>query len=217
MKLPLISVIIPVHNQQNYLGRCLRSILDQSLAKSKYEIIVIDDGSTDNSKSIYNIFLDNIILIKQKKNYGLPSALNKGIKCAKGRFLIRLDADDYVHHEYLKILSLFLSLNDDIDAVACDYLLVDSNEKVIEIKNCMDYPIGCGIMFRQSHIVELGMYDEKQLIHEEKDLRTRFMKKYSIKRVELPLYRYRKHENNMTNNKELMRHYEKILLKKKNE
>lgn len=217
MKLPLISVIIPVHNQQNYLGRCLRSILDQSLAKSDYEIIVIDDGSTDNSKSIYNIFLDNIILIKHKKNLGLPSALNKGIKCAKGRFFIRLDADDYVHHEYLKILSLFLSLNDDIDAVACDYQLVDKNEKVIEIKNCMDFPIGCGIMFRQSHIVELGMYDEKQLIHEEKDLRSRFLNKYNIKRVELPLYRYRKHENNMTNNKELMSHYEKILLKKKNE
>lgn len=217
MKLPLISVIIPVHNQQNYLGRCLRSILDQSLAKSDYEIILIDDGSTDNSKSIYNVFLDNIILIKHKKNLGLPSALNKGIKCAKGRFFIRLDADDYVHHEYLKILSLFLSLNDNIDAVACDYQLVDKNEKVIEIKNCMDFPIGCGIMFRQSHIVELGMYDEKQLIHEEKDLRSRFLNKYNIKRVELPLYRYRKHENNMTNNKELMRHYEKILLKKKNE
>jgi glycosyltransferase involved in cell wall biosynthesis len=217
MKLPLISVIIPVHNQQKYLGRCLRSILDQSLVKTDYEIILIDDGSTDNSKSIYNIFLDNIILIKQKINLGLPAALNKGINSAKGRFIIRLDADDYVHYEYLKILSLFLSLNDDIDAVACDYLLVDENEKVIELKNCMNDPIGCGIMFRQSHIVELGLYDEKQLIHEEKDLRNRFLNKYKIKRVELPLYRYRKHKNNMTNNEELMLHYEKMLLKKKNE
>ena len=89
--------------------------------------------------------------------------------------------------------------------------------KVIELKNCFNYPIGCGIMFRQSHIVELGLYDEKQLIHEEKDLRTRFLKKYKIKRVQLPLYRYRKHKNNMTNNEELMLHYEKMLLKKKNE
>ena len=217
MKLPLISVIIPVHNQQNYLGRCLRSILDQSLVKEDYEIIVIDDGSTDDSKNIYNIFIDNIVLIKQTKNSGLPSALNKGIKSAKGRFIIRLDSDDYVHHEYLKILSLFLSLNDDIDAVACDYLLVNEDEKVIELKNCMDYPIGCGIMFRQSHIVELGLYDEKQLIHEEKDLRIRFLNKYKIKRIELPLYRYRKHENNMTNNEELMLHYDKLLNKKRNE
>jgi len=217
MKLPLISVIIPVHNQQNYLGRCLRSILDQSLVKEDYEIIVIDDGSTDDSKNIYNIFIDNIVLIKQTKKSGLPSALNKGIKSAKGRFIIRLDSDDYVHHEYLKILSLFLSLNDDIDAVACDYLLVNEDEKVIELKNCMDYPIGCGIMFRQSHIVELGLYDEKQLIHEEKDLRIRFLNKYKIKRIELPLYRYRKHENNMTNNEELMLHYDKLLNKKRNE
>ena len=72
-----------------------------------YEVIVIDDCSTDNTLRVMDKFLEDVILIKQKENKGLPNALNTGIKKAKGRFIIRLDSDDYVHYEYLNILSLF--------------------------------------------------------------------------------------------------------------
>lgn len=65
-------------------------------------------------------------------------------------------------------------------------------------------PIGCGIMFRIEQLIDIGLYDDGFLSHEDKDLRIRFEKKYSIHRVELPLYRYRRHDSNMTNDSELM-------------
>ena len=69
-----ISVIIPVFNQERYIGRCIRSILDQSLPLSDYEIIVIDDCSYDNTLKILNKYTDQINLIKHKVNKGLPTA-----------------------------------------------------------------------------------------------------------------------------------------------
>ena len=74
-----ISIIVPVYNRELYIGRCLRSLLDQSLERSKYEIIVIDDGSTDKTSTVLNAFKEEIKLIKNFKNKGLLS-LNKGIK-----------------------------------------------------------------------------------------------------------------------------------------
>ena len=64
----------------------------------------------------------------------------------------------------------------------------------------MENPIGCGIMFETSHLFEIGLYDEEFQLLEERELRYRFEKKYKIHRLELPLYRYRRHENNITNN-----------------
>lgn len=80
----------------------------------------------------------------------------------------------------------------------------------------MESPIACGIMFKTEQIIEIGLYDEDFLLHEERDLRIRFLKKYNIYRLELPLYRYRKHENNITGNKKEMDHYMSSLLKKHN-
>ena len=198
-----ISVIIPVYNREKYIGRALRSILNQSIDKSRYEIIVIDDASTDNSEKIIKKYSKEITLISNKKNLGLPASLNKGINNAKGRFVIRIDSDDYVHKDFLKIPYLFLTLNSDFDAVSLDYYKVDDRENIISKNNCITDPIGCGIMFRHENLVEIGLYDEKQLLHEEKELRLRFEKKYSIKRIQLPLYRYRIHDSNMSEDTEL--------------
>ena len=165
--------------------------MNQSIDKSRYEIIVIDDASTDNSEKIIKKYSKEITLISNKKNLGLPASLNKGINNAKGRFVIRIDSDDYVHKDFLKIPYLFLTLNSDFDAVSLDYYKVDDRENIISKNNCITDPIGCGIMFRHENLVEIGLYDEKQLLHEEKELRLRFEKKYSIKRIQLPLYRYR--------------------------
>lgn len=77
-------------------------------------------------------------------------------------------------------------------------------------------PIACGIMFRVEHVIDIGLYDEDFLSREDEDLRLRFLKKYQIERIKLPLYRYRKHENNMTNDPESM-HYFQCLLNQKHE
>ena len=130
-KNPHISVIVPVFNQEKFIRRCLRSILDQDFDE-KFEIILVDDGSTDKTSKAVNLFRDEIKIIKNKKNIGLPASLNKAIKLAKAPYIIRVDSDDYVNSNYLRILYLFLILNNNFDAVACDYYLVDDKENIIE-------------------------------------------------------------------------------------
>jgi len=210
----LISVIIPTFNQGEFLGRCLRSILNQNIGKNEYEIIVINDGSQDNTLKVLKIYEKEIKILKNKKNKGLPHSINKGIKEAKGRFIVRLDSDDYVNRNFLYILKIFLEDNPDIDAVSCDYFIIDDKENVLTRKNSSKNPIGCGIMFRLEHLINLGLYDEKFLVHEDKDLRLRFNEKYKIFRIPLPLYRYRKHHGNITNNKKQMTQHMNKLKKK---
>ena len=110
---------------------------------------------------------------------------------------------------------MHLQLNHDIDAIACDYQLVNNQQDVLRQVNCLEKPIGCGILFKLDHLIEIGLYDEDFLVREEEDLRIRFLKKYVISRVQLPLYRYRQHENNMTNNVEHMDTFQKKLDQKK--
>jgi len=194
-----LTVIIPVYNHEKYIARCLRSITNQSMGKRDYEIIVINDGSTDNTASALSLFKNDITLLENKKNQGLPKALNIGIKKSKSKYIVRLDADDYVNEDFLKILYLYIQNNENIDAVACDYYLVDEKEIVLSKENCEVNPIACGIIFKTKNLIGLGLYDEDFLLHEDKDLRQRFEKKFKIYRVPLPLYRYRRHKKNITN------------------
>lgn len=214
MKTPIVSVIVPVYNQEKWIGRCLRSLLNQTLDRSDYEIIVIDDGSDDRSDYALKLFKDEIIIIKNEKNIGLPSALNKGIKASKANHIVRVDSDDYVNENFLFLLNEYLEQNKYMDAVACDYLMVDNNEEVLERNNCKTTPIGCGIMFKSSQLFEIGLYDEEFELNEERELRHRFEKKYRIHRLELPLYRYRRHQNNITNDIEKLKLHDKKLQKK---
>tara|TARA_B100000780_G_scaffold273706_1_gene237634 strand:+ start:87 stop:740 length:654 start_codon:yes stop_codon:yes gene_type:complete len=212
-----VTVIIPLYNAEKYIGRCLRSILSQSLVRNSYEIIVINDGSNDNSLKMIDVFKSEITLINSPKNEGLPASLNKGILKAKSKYIVRLDADDYVHVDYLNILLLAMNSNHSIDSFCCDYVLVDDNEKIIDFKNAITDPIGCGIMFRMEHLISIGLYDTGMRLNEEKELMLRFFKKYNIERIPIPLYRYRKHETNITLNKNQMEKYNSVLKSKANE
>ena len=211
---PLVSVIIPIYNQEKWIGRCIRSLMNQSMRRDKYELIVIDDGSNDKSSYALELFKDEIKLIKLPKNKGLPAALNFGIRSASGKYIVRVDSDDYVNENFLFFLYEFLEQNKYMDAVACDYLLINNKEEVIERKDCMEHPIGCGIMFKSNHLFEIGLYDEEFQLNEEKELRHRFEKKYQINKLELPLYRYRRHQNNITNDHKKLREHDEKLQKK---
>ena len=206
-----VSVIVPAYNAELYIGRCIRSLLKQSLSQEDFEIIVINDSSKDNTKSALLPFVGDIVLIENNRNLCLPSSLNKGIKKARGQFIVRVDSDDYVHVDFLKILSLHLQLNHSIDAIASDYLLVNNDQDVIKEMNCLKDPIGCGIMFRLKHLIELGLYNAKFLRREDEELMNRFKIKYNISRVAIHLYRYRRHENNITNDKKSIKKYKKKL------
>ncbi len=211
-----VSVIIPVFNQEKYIGRCLRSIIKQSLSSNLFEVIVIDDSSKDKSMAIIKKFSKNIKIFTNDSNKGLPYTLNKAIKIADGSFIVRLDADDYVNEFFLQYLRDFLVANNNIDAIATDYLKVDDRENIISRNNCLKDPIACGIMFRIEQLIEIGLYDETFLSREEQDLRARFEKRYKIHRLELPLYRYRRHKNNMTNDNSRMKYFQNKLEKKHN-
>lgn len=209
--MPAVSLVVAVRNQERYIGRCMRSILNQTYPRDEFEVIVVNDASTDRTRYALELFGDDIRLIDNTDRMGLPGSLNIGIRSARGRFVVRIDGDDYVHAEYLNVLSMHLALNTWMDAVACDYHLVADDDSVIERRNCAEHPIGCGIMFRIDQLVELGLYDEQFLLHEDRDLRIRFLEKHQIHRVALPLYRYRRHGENMTNDHGVVNGYMKDL------
>jgi glycosyltransferase involved in cell wall biosynthesis len=211
---PLVSVIVPVYNQEKFVGRCLRSLLHQTIPHEKYEIIVINDGSTDRTPYALELFHDAIHPITNQTNIGLPASINLGIMAARSPYIVRVDSDDYVNQNFLNFLHFYLDQNRYADAVACDYLLVNDSEEVLERANCMDHPIACGIIFRKQQLIDIGMYDESFRLYEDQDLRIRFEKKYSINRLELPLYRYRRHETNITNDSVAMEHHRQNLIRK---
>jgi len=195
------SIIITNFNYSKYLNRAIHSALSQNFRDTEREVIVVDDASTDGSKEIIESYKHLIVPIYNKKNFGLSASRNKGMYSAEGNYIVFLDADDYFNRDLLFIESLFLDSNK-FDAVSCDYYTVNNNEKVLSREYANVYPIACGIMFNKNKLEGLNGYDEKLRIHEDKELRKRWENKYGkIHNIELPLYRYRKHGDNMTNAK----------------
>lgn len=208
------SVIIATYNCEKYIGRAIRSMIDQSFPKNQYEIIVVDDASTDHTKQILESFGEWIRVITLSEHKGLPHACNEGIRKALGRYVVRVDADDYAHEDLLRVEYLYISLNPEFDAVACDYWIVDEKERHIARKNADTEPIACGIMFKKDNLVAIGLYDEDFLMLEDVDLRIRYLQKFNMQRIELPLYRYRMHKSGMTSDKKSMQYYQDMLTRK---
>ncbi|MEO0896456.1 MAG: glycosyltransferase family A protein [Bacteroidota bacterium] len=212
-----VSVIITCYNYARYVGRAIRSAYNQSLEKSKYEIIVIDDASTDESLEVLKDYDDFIRIVDLKENVGLAEARNIGVRKSMGRFIVFLDADDYFHRDLLLMQYNYLSLDRSLDAISSDYVLVDDEEKHSEKKSAIEFPIACGIMYRKDYFFDVGLYDKDFRAREEEDFRIRFLKKYQILNIPLPLYRYRRHESNLTNNVQVMAEYQDKLNEKHRE
>ena len=100
----MISVIIPVYNAEQYIKRCLNSVLNQTF--NDYEIIMVNDGSTDGSLEILKKYESQNSKLKviTQKNLKAAAARNSGLKYASGEYIAFIDADDYVHNDYLRIL-----------------------------------------------------------------------------------------------------------------
>lgn len=197
----LVTLCIPTFNRCEFIGRAIRSALNQTFDRSKYEIIVVDDGSTDRTDLILESFKNEISIIKNKKNIGLSKSLNKAILKSKGKYFLRLDSDDYINEEYINFLYNTIDLNKgSFDAVKCDYFKIDSNEVITERCNSEKKPIGCGIIFKINDLIKIGMYSPGKKIFEEIDLIERLTKNKNFKifRLPLPLYRYKMHSKNMT-------------------
>lgn len=122
---PKVSVIIPVYNVENYIVKCVDSVVNQTL--KDIEIIVIDDGSIDDSiKKIENRYSDNRLKIFRKTNGGQASARNYGISKAKGEYLLFIDSDDFVSKNMIEKMYNRV-IEKDVDLVICDYYKLEEN------------------------------------------------------------------------------------------
>ncbi len=118
---PIISVVVPVFNQERYVEKCLKSILQQDT--TNLEVIVVNDGSTDNSLSIINRLAtkDRRLMIIDKVNEGVSYARRDGLKVAKGDYVCFVDSDDYLPSQALKTLYEII-LREDVDIVAGQFI-----------------------------------------------------------------------------------------------
>lgn len=205
-----VSIIITNYNNAKYLGRAIRSCLKQTVPA---EVIVVDDDSDDESHQIMWSFGDQIKRVMLSENLGVANASNEGIKVATGDYVMRVDSDDYINENIVSIFSQVLEWNKDIGFVYGDILNVDKREKVIGRTdiNTLDKLLahGAGIMFRKSYLEAIGLYDKKLRNAEDYDLIKRYIKNWDGFHLPLPLYRYRKHDTNMTNDKEERKKWEK--------
>ncbi|ELC8389842.1 glycosyltransferase family 2 protein [Clostridium perfringens] len=132
MNKPLVSIIIPVYNSEKYLKRCLDSAINQS--EKNIEIIIINDGSKDNSLNIAMNYSnkDNRINIINKKNGGISSARNCGLKYAKGKYVTFLDSDDWIELNMIEEMLKFL-VNENTFLIQCRGKLEKKDENIKKI------------------------------------------------------------------------------------
>lgn len=139
----MISIIVPVYNSEKYLNKCIESILNQT--HKNFELILINDGSTDSSLSICNKYanLDSRIVVISKNNEGAGLARNEGLKIAKGDYIGFVDSDDYISpNMYEKMYHS--AIENDADIVQCGYLKVDEKDNIIAKSNYQNKIINQG-------------------------------------------------------------------------
>lgn len=125
---PVLSVVIPAYNSEKYIGRTLTSLLRQNAEAASYEIIVVDDGSVDNTMAICEEFAKNNenIHVVHQENRGVSAARNHGIALARGRWITFVDSDDYVLPEYVYRI---ISASSEAEYVIFDHYLEEKGEK----------------------------------------------------------------------------------------
>lgn len=207
------SIIITSYNYGQYIERCIRSCLDQGLIEAgAHEVIVVDDHSEDDTLNIIEKFkaIPNFRVIANPTNVGVAEAANIGIRASMSQFFVRVDADDYISEKMLFLLQEYLAFNDDAFGVACDYLMVDENESVIERRQADQEPVSCGILYRRDLFVQAGLYNPEFRHREEEELRRRLGDYYRLHYLRMPLYRYRMHKNNKTKQPEYVDYHHKL-------
>lgn len=139
-----LSIIVPLYNSEKYIRKCLDSLLDQDIAHSDYEIVLVDDGSPDSSAQIATSYiqLNPSIRLISHENRGTGEARNSGIKAAKGKYLVMIDPDDYVQSRVYKELLEKIE-SEKLDMLRFAYTLVDSEYNELPMpkgaRNTIDY------------------------------------------------------------------------------
>jgi len=206
---PIASVVLPYYNSERFLGAAIESILDQSFVE--FELLLINDGSTDNSREIAASYKDaRIVLIDNSENKGLIYSLNTGIEQAKGKYIVRMDADDISMPERIKKQVAFMDANPGIGAAGCSYYSFSerSVKKVYAIEepevlrtlllfnSCLCHP---------ATIIRKAILDEHHIRYnpafpnaEDYDLWIQISKVSKLSNVKDFLFKYRRHEKQVT-------------------
>lgn len=204
----ILSIIIPVYNVSEYLSECIESVLNYP----NTEIILVDDGSTDDSGRICDSYAGKNVFVIHKQNSGLSDARNTGLNIAKGKYVFCVDADDYIIN--------MKSIIDIVSEIDCEVLLFDGmgdnyythrglHENVhytgigcieAQLKKCGDYPttVWLGI-YKREYLLKNGFYFQKNLLHEDELWTQKVLINASdVLYIPEKLYFYRQRENSIT-------------------
>lgn len=206
-----ISVIMPAYNAEKYIKEAIDSILNQTYAD--FEFIIINDGSSDRTEEIILSYNDpRIVYVKNEKNLGVASSLNRGLETAGGEYIARMDSDDismperfekqvaYLkNHESTVVLGTAINSFDGIGFQSQKTFSQDLEDMKVDLF------FSCGlahpsVMMRRDVIRELGGYDPNYNGLEDYELWCRVIEKYEITTLPDILLRYRIHENQVTKN-----------------
>jgi glycosyltransferase involved in cell wall biosynthesis len=205
---PLISVYIPSYNYGRYLKKAIESVLKQTY--ENFELLIFDENSKDNTAEIINLFKgDSRVRAFKTEGLGLIKVANMAIREAEGKYLIRLDADDIFDEDILLVLLSRLEKNASLAFVFPDYYLIDEydeiislerREKVYTVNSNLDVPAhGACTLFRLDVLKEVGGYSEEFTAQDGYYIWNKILSKYKCGNVNLPLFYYRRHETNLTN------------------
>lgn len=207
---PLVTVYITNYNYGRFIRQSIESVLKQTL--ENFEILIIDDGSTDQSRQIIEQYSDHpkITTIFQQ-NRGLNVTNNIALRASRGKYIMRLDADDYLDAHALDIMSGVLEREPDAGLVFPDYFLVDDVGGVMDMVRrhnfddvtVLDQPAhGACTMFRKEALLEVDGYDESYRCQDGWDIWVRLIDHFRVQNVNLPLFYYRQHGENLTRNEQ---------------
>jgi glycosyltransferase involved in cell wall biosynthesis len=207
---PEISVLMPVYNGDKYLKESIDSILSQTF--TNFELIIVNDGSKDNSLEILKSYSDpRIIIIDNKVNKGLIESLNIGLSKCRGKYTARMDQDDISLPDRLQIQFDFMEKNKEIDLVGGWTECINKNGDYIKTSRSPENPwiiryelifnnvmFHSSIFFKTDIVIKNGGYDKKATHSEDYDMYSRPNKELMCSNIQRVLFKYRIHNESIT-------------------
>lgn len=223
--MPVVTIVIPTYNQQRYLAEAVQSALAQTYLDR--EVLVIDDGSTDRTPAILDQFGSAIRWVR-KENGGTASALNLGIREARGTWVAWLSSDDAFLPDKLERQMALVSQQPHCDVVYTDWYVVDADGAVTSHLHSPTFPTrkkliaglvrGCVIngsttLVRRSAYERVGLFDESLVQAHDWDMWLRLARDYAFGHVPQPLLRYRWHGENLSAGPDALAYNDRVLEK----
>lgn len=190
---PLVSIILRTFNRSHYLPRCIASVLTQSY--QQWELIIVDDGSTDDSKKIIEPYLvDKRIKFFTQENHGQALAFNQGLAKSQGVYVTLIDSDDQYTQDHIKIRVEYLQKNHNVDLIhggakiIGDPFVPDKFDlrKKIHLNEC---PLG-STFFAKKNVFEALNGFRNMPYSEDSDFFERAKKKFVVEKIDAPTYIY---------------------------